>query len=45
MKDKKKLNIKQIKENTIKSLVEVENFLRNVKKLKKGATLYKIIRK
>ena len=44
-KNKKKFNFNQKKENTIKSLTEVESFLRNFQKLNKYLNFYKIIKK
>lgn len=41
---KKKINFSQKKENTIKSLNDVEYFLNNFKKLSKVIKLYKIIK-
>lgn len=41
---KKKFDIKQKKDNTIKSLKEVEAFLRNLRKIKKGTDIYKILK-
>lgn len=43
--DKKKNGFKKRKENTIKSLKEVECFLGNWKRACKGIGLYKILRK
>ena len=44
MKDKKR-GFKTKKDNTIKSLKEVENFLWNWKQVAKGVTAYKILKK
>lgn len=41
---KKKLNFKTCKKNTIKSLNEVEHFLRNFNNFTKYIKLYKILR-
>lgn len=41
---KKKINFSQKKENTIRSLNDVEYFLNNFKKLSKAIKLYKIIK-
>lgn len=43
-KKKKKFNLNEKKNNTIKSLSEVECFLRNFKKFSKYVKLYKIIK-
>ena len=40
----KKINIKNIKDNTIKSLQEVEYFLSNFNKIFKSIKLYKIFK-
>ena len=40
-----KNSIKQKKDNILKSLQEVENFLQNLKKVSKGAKIYKILKK
>ena len=42
---KKKIDFKQKKDNMIKSLMEVENFLRSLKQINKGAKLYKVLKK
>ena len=44
-KDKKKFDFAQKKENTIRSLSEVEHFLCSINKALKGAKVYKILRK
>ena len=44
-KNKKKFDFKQKKKNTIKSLTEVESFLRDFNKINKYFNLYKIIKK
>lgn len=41
---KKKLDFNQKRKNTIKSLSEVENFLRDFKKINKYIKLYKIMK-
>jgi len=41
----KRIEFKERKENTIKSLKEVENFLWNWKQVIKGVTAYKLIKK
>lgn len=41
---KKKINFKTCKENTITSLNEVEHFLRNFKDITKYIKLYKILK-
>ena len=43
-KDKKKFDFKKRKENTLKSLKDVECFLRNFNKCKKSFDFYKIIK-
>ena len=43
--NKKKIDIKQKKDNTIKSLKEVENFLRSLKKVSRGKKIYNILKK
>lgn len=42
--NKKKFNFSEKKNNTIKSLSEVECFLRNLKKIKKGINFYKLLK-
>ena len=42
---KNKFNLKQKKENTICSLYEVENFLRNFNNFFKSIKLYKLLKK
>ncbi len=44
-KNKKKFNFKEKKKNTIKSLTEVETFLKDFNKINKYAKLYKIFKK
>ena len=44
MEKKKKLNFKTCKKNTIKSLNEVETFLRNFGQFTKYIKLYKILK-
>ena len=44
-KKKKKFDFKQKKDNAIKSLIEVENFLSCLKKINKGTQLYKLLKK
>ena len=44
MKEEKK-SFKERKDNTIKSLKEVENFLWNWRKASKGISLFKILKK
>ena len=41
---KKKINIKELKNNTLNSLNEVENFLNDFHRLKKYIKLYRIIK-
>lgn len=42
---KEKLDFKQKKENTVRSLFEVENFLCNFKKFSKGMKIYQLFKK
>ena len=43
-KKKKKFDLKKKKKNTIKSLTEVESFLRDFKKMSKYIKLYKFMK-
>ena len=43
--NKKKIDIKQKKDNTIQSLKEVESFLRSLKKVSKGKKIYNLFKK
>lgn len=43
--NEKKIGFKERKDNTIKSLKEVENFLWNWKRASKGIGLYKLLKK
>lgn len=40
----KKFDFKKKKDNTIKSLTEVENFLKNIKNISRYIKLYKIVK-
>lgn len=42
---KKKIDLKKTKDNIIKSLNDVENFLHSIKRINKGAKLYKLLKK
>lgn len=42
---KEKFDFKQKKENTVRSLFEVENFLCNFKKITKGLKIYQLLKK
>ena len=43
--NKKKIDLKKKKDNTIQSLKEVENFLRSLKKVSKGKKIYNLLKK
>lgn len=44
-KKKEKFNLKEKKENTMRSLFEVEHFLRDFKKFSKGMKLFHLMKK
>ena len=43
--NKKKFDLKKTKDNIIKSLKDVENFLHCAKKINKGKKIYKLLKK